>query len=91
MYATLSVWTDQDTAERGPTVDEEEVIVTIERESDDDDVVIHLASDDGRAGLWTVALTLNNLALRELAAALADFSGHRSTPWPSCGPNSIGR
>jgi hypothetical protein len=78
--ATLSIWTDRDTAERGPTVDEAEAIVTVEQYESDGDVVIHLASD-GRAGLWTVALTLDNLTLRDLAAALADRAGHRGSPW----------
>lgn len=62
--ALVSVWTDRDTSEAGPTVDDAPATVTIE--PGDAGAVLHVASD-GPAGLWTVAVALTP----ESAAALA--------------------
>lgn len=64
--ALVSVWTDRDTSEAGPTVDDAPARVNIEQ-GDGGTPVLHIVTSDGPRGLWTIALALTP----ESAAALA--------------------
>jgi hypothetical protein len=52
----VSVWTDGDTSEAGPTVDYEAATVTVEP-GDGTAPILHIATD-GSSGLWTIAVVL---------------------------------
>lgn len=75
----LSVWTNEDTSEAGPSCDEREALVTV----DDDRVdlpdtayplTLHIAAD-GPDGLWTVALHLNREDVEHIINGLQSAYG----------------
>lgn len=70
----VSIWTGEDTSERGPSCDEQDAKVTVDDDAldmpdTDVPVLLHVAAD-GPAGLWTVALYLKPDEARTLAASL---------------------
>jgi hypothetical protein len=66
--ALVSVWTAHDTAEAGPTVDDEDATVTV-APGDGSAPVLHIATD-GASGLWTIAVTLTPDSVAALARDL---------------------
>lgn len=65
----VSIWTGDDTAEAGPTVDEKGASWMVE-EGGVGTKLLHIATDDGSVGLWTVAMTLPTAEAQRLAVAL---------------------
>jgi hypothetical protein len=71
----VSIWTNEDTAERGPTVDEESASIIVEAGPTDGTTLLHLTSD-GPAGLWTAAATMTRAEAVRLAHALLGDHTH---------------
>lgn len=74
----ISVWTNEDTSEAGPTVDEKLATVTVERGPDGETIALHVMTDDGSVGLWTINLTLSRKHAGNLVADLQQAIDGRS-------------
>jgi hypothetical protein len=80
----VSIWTDADTSEAGPTVDEKAATVSVGAVYDGNRV-LHIVTDDGSVGLWTVAVTLDAAAVARLVLDLTEEPDDGPLPCPTCG------
>lgn len=77
MTPFASIWTNKDTAERGPTVDEQAAEVSTDFA--ELTTVLHVATD-GPHGLWTVAVTLDPENAVNLIEKIAERYGLTVAP-----------
>jgi len=77
MTPFASIWTNKDTAERGPTVDEQAAEVSTDFA--ELTTVLHVATD-GPHGLWTVAVTLDPENAVSLIEKIAERYGLTVAP-----------
>lgn len=77
MTPFVCIWTNKDSAERGPTVDEQSAEVTTDFA--ELTTVLHVATD-GPHGLWTVAVTLDAENAVSLIEKIAERYGLTVAP-----------